>query len=137
MPRPPNRKVMVITFCDSKPVSSPGGGTSWSYYDLELPELLELGPYLEEIQAFTVTKGATTNVETKVVFYSSISGREWLGPTDLFSAINSDGQAIQTAYTATENLGIFTRFALAVRASTGTAVEAAVMTVKAAFVFKS
>lgn len=112
-------------------------GTTWSYIDLELPDLEGLGPFIESITPHTLTEGRTTNMEWKIVFYWSIDGRTWSGPVDLFSAVTTDGNAIQTDYTTKTALGIKMRYALAGRSSSADTEEKATITALGAFSYQT
>jgi hypothetical protein len=106
-------------------LSSKGGDQNYTYVDIDMGELEELGPYLASITAHTRTQARSAQSQWKVSFYWSVDGKTWnpATPTDIFSAISADGQAIQTTFTDTTKFGIKLRFVYAVRASSGTAVE--------------
>ncbi len=107
-------------------LASKGGGTTWTYIDIPVPGLEALGAYLASMTAHANTTGRTAYAEWKVVFWWSVDGKTWnppSAPVDLFAAIATDGQAIQTPFTDASKLGIHLRFAYAIRASQGVAVE--------------
>src|SRR5262245_6972990 len=79
-------KVMLVQVAAAVRLTS-NSSTSWVYIDLDTEELSELGPWLESITCITNTVGATTNHSWKIVQYWSADGRNWNGPTDLFTAI--------------------------------------------------
>lgn len=115
------------------------GTTTVTYIDLDLPDIIELGPYLESITAHTSTENKTTNFTWRISFYWSVDGRRWnpTTPIDLFSGIAANGDVIQTAYSTTTNFGLKMRFCIAVANASGTAVERAVCSCALAFTFKS
>jgi hypothetical protein len=131
------RKVVVIRLVDNVRLSSPGGGTTWTYIPIDNPQIGSWGPTLEQITPYVNTTARTTNNEWKVVFYWSYDGSSWSGPYDLMSAISADGMTIHTPYSTVANFGIKMRFALGVRASTGTSSESVTVSADLAFQFRS
>lgn len=106
-------------------LTSKGADQNWTYIDIDMGELEDLGPYLAAMTAHTRTQSKSANAQWKVSFYWSVDGKTWnpATPTDVFAAVAADGQAIQAAFTDATKFGIQLRFVYAVRASTGTAVE--------------
>jgi hypothetical protein len=106
-------------------LTSKGGDQNWTYIDIDMGELEDLGPYLAAMTVHTRTQSKSASVQWKLSFYWSVDGKTWnpVSPTDVFAAVAADGQAIQTPYTDATKFGIKLRFVYAVRASTGTAVE--------------
>lgn len=137
MPIRPTNKISVVFLCLNLPAPS-NVTTAWVYSTLDLPEAMDWGPFLEGITAHTDTQGATTTHEWKVVVYTSIDGRNWSNPIDLFTAIAAgSGYAIQTEYTTTSNFGLKMRFAIASRTSSAGGIQSATVTCALAFRFKS
>lgn len=127
--RPPSltQKVMLVRVLDGVQATTASNAT-WIYRELDLPELEHLGPWLESITVITNTIGATANHAWKLVTWWGVDGRNWIGPTDLMSAILGGGAtnpAIQTPFTTTSAFGPIMRYALAVRNNAGTAAETA------------
>lgn len=126
----------VVPFLADQPVST-DATTNFRYIPIDLPEVAEWGPYLMEIVAAIETRNVTANFEWKIVHYWSMDGSEWEGPTDLFGALSSGpGRAIQTAYNTRTKFGPLMRFALAVRNTTGSAVESAEVSCTCYFDFR-
>lgn len=133
----PNAKVVLIPVATNMPAPS-SLTTGWIYSILDLQDVEDWGPFLEEITAHTNTQGATTYHEWKIVFFTSYDGKEWSSPIDLFTAIAAgSGAAVQTPYTTTSNFARKIRFALASRSSSAGAVQSAVVSCSLAFVFRS
>jgi len=124
---PPSQKTLVIPFATCLALSTSGGsgGTSYEFIELdkELAGTRHFGPWLESITAHTFTHIRTANARWKVVFYWSYDGLTWSASNDLFAEIGTLGQDIQTPYTNTDNFGLHMRYAIGVRAFTGTASE--------------
>lgn len=133
-------KVMLVQIADKVRLTS-NGTTTWIFLDLELEELLSLGPWFESIIVVTGTHGSTANHAWKVVSYWSIDGRNWNGPTDLFLSPNGivagSGSTIQAPYTTTSTFGPQMKYALGVRNNTGAAIETAVVDAWLQLTFKS
>ncbi len=132
----PQQKVVVVNSFYKKQLQT-DGTTVFSYMDLEIPQAMEWGPYLESVQVHTNTENKTTNFTWKLVLYWSIDGRQWNVPVDLFSAISNNGGVIQIAYTTNTQFGLYMRYAIGVANGSGTAIERAVCTAALAFTFKS
>lgn len=136
MPGPVGRKVVVVRIAENLRISSPGGGTTWTYIPVDVPAgVAEWGPNLEQITAHCKTQARTTSNDWKVVFYWSHDGASWSGPLDLFAAISADGDTIQTPYATASNFGLKMRYAIAVRANAGTSSESATVSCALAFTF--
>lgn len=134
--RIPTSKVAVLPLFYKKQVQT-DATTNWTYIDIEAPEAMDLGPYLESITAYNLLENPTA-IEYKLVFYWSIDERDWEGPYDIHSAITSANNYVHPAYTTTTNFGLKMRYAIAVRNSSATTkVERAVVTAALAFMFWS
>jgi hypothetical protein len=106
-------------------LTSKGGDQNWSFIDIPMGDLEALGPYLAALTAHTNSFAKSANAQWKVVFWWSVDAKTWSPPTpiDLFAAITAEGQAIQVAYNDATKFGIHLRFAYAIRAGAGTAIE--------------
>ena len=129
-------KVRVLPFIAKMQLQT-DGTTTPSYIDIELPEALEFGPWLESIQVQTSTENRTAQFTWRVVFWWSIDGRRWNGPVDLFSAVSANQDVIQTAYSTSTSFGLYMRYGLAVANASGTNIERAVCSATLVFTFKS
>lgn len=130
-------KVMIIRIADAARLQS-NSSTSWSYLELDLPEIEDLGPYIESIVVHTNTVGATANHAWKLVTWWTLDDRNFIGPTDVFAPIVAgSGPAIQPAFTTASAFGLRMRYALAVRNNTGTAPETAAVDAWLQITFKS
>lgn len=135
----PSQKVVLLPLFFKKQLQT-DGTTTFSYIDVDLPQALEWGPYLESIQAHTTTENRTTNFSWKVGFFWSMDGRRWnptSTPVDLFSALATNTDTVQTAYTTNTTFGLKMRYVIAVANTGGTNVERAVCGCVLAFTFKS
>lgn len=129
-------KVAVIPMCERVNLQS-DRSTSYTYVYQDVKELETMGPYIESMSALTVTKNRTSNHEWKVVAVWSIDGVTANTPfTDVCGAISADAQAINTAITSGFG-GRILKFALAVRNSSGAALESAIVSVWLVVVFKT
>ncbi len=106
-------------------LASKGGDQNWSFIDIPMGDLEDLGPYLAVMAGHTVSSSKSTNAQWKVVFWWSVDGKVWNPgtPADLFAAITTEGQAIQTAFADPTKFGIHLRFAYGIRAGAGSGVE--------------
>ncbi len=129
-------KVRVVGFIQKMQLQT-DGTTTPSYIDIQLPEALEWGPYLDSLQVQTSTENRTAQFTWRVVFWWSIDGRRWNGPVDLFSAVSANQDVIQTAYSTTTNFGLYMRYGIAVANASGTNIERAVCSATLVFTFKS
>ena len=135
----PTQKVVVLPLFYKKQLQT-DGTTTFSYIDIELPQAYEWGPYLESITAHCTTENRTTNFSWKISFFWSTDGRRWnptSTPLDLFSAVSSNTDTIQTPYTTTSTFGLKMRYVISVANTSGTAIERAVCGCARAFTFKS
>lgn len=133
----PGSKVEVVPVCYKLQLTT-DTTTSLSYLDVDLPlAVKDYGPHLDSIIAYTSSENMTTNFRWLLAFYWSIDGRRWspTTPTALFSEVSTNGDIIQTPYSA--NFGPNLRIVIGVRNNAGTAVERGVVTAALAFVFKS
>jgi hypothetical protein len=117
-------RVMIIPFADGRQMNTSGGGTTWEYFEVdELEPIRYFGPWISSITAHTKLNAISANGEWKLVFLWSVDGKgAWTGPLDLFAATATIGQVIQASYTTRTNFGIQMRYAIGVRATSGTAV---------------
>lgn len=129
-------KVRVVPFVYKALLQSDGSQT-YRHIELELPEIEEWGPHLEAIIVHTETESRTANHDWKMVLWFSIDGKNWNGPHDIFNAVTTAGQVIQPAFTSGDKLGLKIKLALAVRSSTGTALDSAIVSAAGAFKFLS
>ena len=139
MKSPIQQKVVLIPLFYKKQLQT-DGTTTFTYIDVDVPQAAEYGPYLESIVAYTTTESKTANFSWKIGFFWSLDGRRWnpaSTPIDLFSAITSNADTIQTAYSTTTNFGLKMRFVVATANTSGTAIERAVCGAVLAFIFKS
>ena len=135
----PQQKVVVLPMFHKKQLQT-DGTTTFTYIDVELPQATDWGPYLESIVAYTTTESKTANFSWKVGFFWSMDGRRWnpsSTPVDLFSAITTNADTVQTAYSTTTNFGLKMRFVICVANASGSAIERAVCSCALSFVFKS
>ena len=131
-------KVRVVPAAYKFQLATDGATQGVRYVDLELPQVVEWGPYLEQITATTQTESRSPQFKWKVVFWWSVDGREWSSTSlDLFSYVSADGSVIQPAYPTTTQFGPKMRFALAAENVSGTNVESATVTLLLAFQFRS
>ena len=139
MKAPPAQKTILLPLFYKKLLQT-DVTTNAIYIDVDLPQAADWGPYLESIVAHTQTESATSNFTWKIGFYWSFDGRKWnpaTNPVDLFSAITSNDDAIQTPYTTTAQLGMKLRFVIVVASSNAGAVERGICGCALAFNFKS
>lgn len=139
MKSPIQQKVVLIPLFYKKQLQT-DGTTTFAYIDVDVPQAAEYGPYLESIVAYTTTESKTANFSWKIRFFWSLDGRRWnpaSTPIDLFSAITSNADTIQTAYSTTTNFGLKMRLVVATANTSGTAIERAVCGAVLAFIFKS
>lgn len=135
----PQQKVILLPLFYKKQLQT-DGTTTFSYLDIELPQAVEYGPYLDSIVAYTTTENKTANFSWKISFYWSIDGRRWNPtntPVDLFSAITANADTIHPAYSTSTTFGLRMRFVVSVANTSGTAIERAVCGAVLAFIFKS
>lgn len=133
----PQTKVVVKKLVAQMSVQT-DGSTSESYLQLDLPGTEEWGPYLESIQALTVTKNATPQLWWELIVSWSNDG---VSPATPFTAltgsgISSDDQTVETAVTSGFG-GRIMRFAIGCKNQSGTNVETALVWVWLVFTFKS
>lgn len=112
-----------------------GDSVSWSYIDLDLPQVADWGPHLHFIQAHTMTELLETNFSWKIVFFSSLDGKTWMDPVDLFTAITSEGQQVQASYSTGTSFGLKMKYALAVKNTTGSSRTTATLSCALNFAF--
>jgi hypothetical protein len=118
---PAGVRVMVIPFADNEQFTT-SGGTSFEYFELSsLEPLRYFGPWISSITAHTRVNSIAANTEWKIVFFWSVDGKNWTGPTDLFAAQSTSGNVIQTPYTTRTTFGLQMRYAVGLRVTTGTA----------------
>ena len=132
----PQQKVVVVPAFYKMQLQTDATG-SYSFIDLDLPDIAHWGPHVQEIIVYTATENITTNFTWKLVAYWSIDGRNWSTSVDLFSAISANGNTIQTAFSTASALGPIMRYAIAVANGSGSAIERGVVTASLAFTFKS
>lgn len=130
------QKVRVQSFVQKMQLQT-DGSTTPSYIDIEVPDALEWGPYLESIQVQTATENRTSQFTWRVVFWWSIDGRRWNGPVDLFSAVSANQDVIQTAYSTGTAFGLYMRYGIGLANASGTNIERAVCSATLVFTFKS
>lgn len=117
--------------------SETNGTTSYSYVELDIPEIEHLGPYLEGVKVHTETMGRTTNHAWTIVVNNSLDGKAWGNEAALFSDLVADGQAVQAKYTTATSFGTRMRLSLAQKNTTGAAVESAMVSAVAFFYFRT
>ena len=125
-------KVIPVTF---KQLLLSDGTTTPRYIELDIKEPTGWGPHLEQIQAHTKTESRTGTHRWNLVFWYSMDGKDWEGPYDLFAAVSSNNNTIQTAYTTRTTLGMKLKFALAVWQGTAGSPDSAVVSAALAFQF--
>lgn len=137
--RSPTGKVAVVPMCFKQQLVTDGQFTTWSYVEFQIDEIEDWGPFLMGITAHTRSESMTQYVRWKVVFWTSVDGRNWSSPIDMFtevtvSANNTD--AVKTEYTTAQSFGLKMKFGLAVlNTASNTSIERAVVTVALAFKF--
>ncbi len=135
----PTQKVVLIPLFYKKQLQT-DGTTTFSYIDIDLPQAVDWGPYLESITAHTSTESKTANFSWKIGFFWSFDGRRWnpaSTPIYLFSAITTIVDTVQTPYSTVANFGLKMRYVIAVANTSGTNIERAVCGCALAFTFKS
>ncbi|MCB9764496.1 MAG: hypothetical protein H6739_32275 [Alphaproteobacteria bacterium] len=132
------QKCRVIPFFYKRLIETDGVQDSWLYIDLDLPQITDLGPHIEGITVHTNTENITSNMEWTVVIWHSMDGKVWApssSPSALFTAVSTDGQAIQDGYSDSSNFGLKMKLSLACR-NTTTGSDRRTAIVSAAGVFK-
>ena len=133
MPSAPSQKCQLHPLCYRMLLQS--SSTTWSYLDLDLPALADLGPFTEAIVPHTWTENFEGPFAWKVVLYYSMDAKNWSGPEDLFTVITAaEAYTIKTNFSSTNKLGLKIRVALAYRSTTTDTRASAV--VSAALVFQ-
>jgi hypothetical protein len=130
-------KIRVVSLSRRMLLVSPGL-TTWSFVDIELPEIRRWGPYLSSITAVTHTEQRSANHEWKASLAWSFDGYTWPGVTwAISSVVGANGLVVHTPYTDSSRFGLEMRYALGVRNSTGSAFEQAYVTCDLVFEFLS
>lgn len=131
------RKVVVLQLCNRTTIQS-NRTTTETYLQVDLDGTESWGPYLESIQALTVTKNATANLWWEAVVTWTNDGVNPNTPfTGLCGAgITADGQAIQTAVTSGFG-GRIMKFAIGVKNASGSALESGLIWVWLVMTFKT
>lgn len=140
MPGAPGDKVRVVPFAVNLLLASKGGDQNYTWFELNLDECEDWGPYIQSITAHTDTRAPSAQARWTVGFYWGVDGKVWNPTGDaitLFAATGTAGQAIQAAYTTTTNFGLKLRFVVGIKANAGTAVETATVSGALAFEFRS
>lgn len=140
MPGPPAQKILVVPIAANQLLASAAGQAGYVYFELDLPEAADLGPYLAAITAHTDTRGPSAQARWTVAFQWSYDEKTWYPatPIDLFAVAGAAAvQAIQLPYTVTGNFGLKMKFMLAIKPNSGTALETVTVSATLVFEFKS
>lgn len=125
-------RMVVIEVCDKVRLTTDGTMTP-CYLDLEVPEIEDLLPHVEELTLVTLTECRTTNHEWNVVFRSGFDRDHQADtPVKIGPAANSaaNGSARHTAITDTSDFNLSTRLQLMSVNGSGTNIETAVVSAK-------
>lgn len=122
----PDEQTLIIPVAEARQINT-DGTAGVTLIDVTTDELSRLSPYIASIQAFTATEAKSLNMRWKMQFQGSTTGRTYGTVTDLFGYVTLATEVTQPAYTAVDNLGRITRWAIACSPSAGTAVESAII----------
>lgn len=132
----PGTKVVMKQLVAQMAIQTDKTGTM-SYLQVDLPGTEEWGPYLESIQALTVTINSTANLYWDCICSWTNDGVNVETPfTSLTGGITDDGQTVESAVTSGFG-GRLLRFAIGCKNSAGTELESGVISVWLVFTFKT
>jgi hypothetical protein len=137
-PLAPPTKVAFHTLVQGVDFRTPGGGTTFTNVEVNVPDWVrEALVRCESVRAHVRVRGKSANFGVITRFYWSIDEAEWSSAVDLHTEITTEGQSITSYYTTAANFGLLTRWALGIRATTGTASEGANLTIVIEFIYRT
>ena len=98
MPRSIGPKVMVFELFVEVFLQT-DGTTSFTYTEADIPDLEDLGPYIESMYVLSVTRTRTTNHAWNVAITGSNTGRTYNTPVTIISSdVAANGEATHGLY---------------------------------------
>ncbi len=129
--------VRMVTLFKERLFTTNGTG-SYVLVRVSPKQLENIGPFLDGIIAYAICRDKSANFEFKLIGEWSNDGETWSAfGGDIVPATTANGQVVSANYTTAQDFGLYVRFLVGVKPSTGTAIETGVLTLALGLQLKS